>query len=333
MILKSFKPITPSKRHLVKHTFENLIKKPLLKTRIKGKKTNSGRSKQGTITVRHIGGGHKKRYREITLKRNSLFEGIVCGIEYDPNRTVNVASVFNFEKGNFFYFLAPENLKYGDIVKTGEKAEIKIGHSLPLSEIPIGVQIHNVSKSNCTEGIFSRAAGAFSLIKEKTLSKASLCLMSNKNIQVPVSSFATIGILSNKENILTKLGKAGNSRWLNIRPCVRGVAMNPVDHPHGGGEGKKSGHNKTPWGKKQKKIKMSRSKWKGPYIANHIDDKIKSRCAEIVPSNIGETMQVHNGVKKKEFLVTKDMVGHKFGEFFFSRTANSVKKKKLKKKK
>ena len=219
-------------------------------------KNSSGRNNTGKITVRHKGGGHKKKYRIINFYRTSDSESIVCTLEYDPNRNSNIASVYDYLKGEFYYILAPKDLKIGDIVKSGEKAEPKTGHSLPIYKIPVGSYIHNISQRRNKKAQISRSAGTSSLLTEKTLDYVKIQLSSGKQKFLSPNCFATIGIVSNEFFSSTQLGKAGQSRWINKRPSVRGVAMNPIDHPHGGGEGKKSGKGRTPWGKSNKKGKL-----------------------------------------------------------------------------
>lgn len=235
-------------------------KKPFLKFKIKGKKNSSGRNNQGYITSYHKGGGHKRSYREIDFKRTYQSKGIVCSIEYDPNRNSNIASVYDIFIKNFFYILAPKNLNVGDIVESGNSIEPKLGNSMPIEKIPVGSYIHNIAPkiSKCAQ--ISRSAGAFSKLKEKTITQAIIELSSGEQRYISPKCYATIGIVSNEHIFLKKYYKAGQSRWLNKRPTVRGVAMNPIDHPHGGGEGKKSGINKTPWGKNNNKGSTSRSR-------------------------------------------------------------------------
>lgn len=247
-----------------KINFLKIKKKSLLKTRIKGKINSSGRNNQGIITSFHKGGGHKKKYREINFNRINSSKGIVCSIEYDPNRNSNIASIYDNYNNTFFYILAPKNLNVGDIVESGNNIEPKLGNSLPIEKIPVGSYIHNIMPklSKCAQ--ISRSAGAFSKIKEKTLQQAIIELSSGEQRYISPKCYATIGIVSNENAFLKKSYKAGQSRWLNKRPTVRGVAMNPIDHPHGGGEGKKSGINKTPWGKNN--IQGSTSKSKNKYI-------------------------------------------------------------------
>ena len=221
-----------------------LHKKPLLKFKLKGLKNNSGRNNLGKIVCRHKGGGQKQRYRIINLEKKCDINGIVTSIEYDPNRTANIASIYNFDqKNNYFYKIAPKHLKPGDIIKIGANAEINLGHTLPLSKIPEGTFIYNIFDK------FTKAAGTSSQLIEKNKYDCKIKLSSGITKTFPFYFNATIGIVSNEHHSSIFLKKAGKSRWLNKRPTVRGVAMNPVDHPHGGGEGKKSGKRLTAWGK------------------------------------------------------------------------------------
>ena len=249
MSLVFSKPTTPSQRHLVKLNKEQLAKDRKIKKDVKGSKTSSGRNHLGRITVRRRGGGHKKKFRTINFSRNSKSIGIIISIEHDPYRTANIAAVFDFTQRSFFYILAPKKLSTGDIVKSGLEAELHTGNSLPLFKIPEGSFIYNVTLNPKKAAQITRAAGGFSILKEKTRKHAKIKISSKEEKLVPLECYASLGIVSNEEYFLTQLGKAGQSRWLNKRPKVRGVAMNPVDHPHGGGEGKKSGKNFTPWGK------------------------------------------------------------------------------------
>ena len=253
MVLVFSKPTSPSRRFLIKLNKEHLTKKPKIKQEITGTKTKSGRNNSGKIVNRHKGGGHKTNYRKINFNRNSMSIGIVIGIEYDPNRNSNIASIYSFTNKNFFYILAPKKLKIGNIIESGLDAELCTGNSLPMFRIPEGSFIHCVAQSRYKISQITRAAGCSSLIKEKSTNYAKIKLSSKKEKLIDIESYATLGKLSNESYFLTRLGKAGQSRWLNRRPKVRGVAMNPVDHPHGGGEGKKSGKRFTPWGKPHKK--------------------------------------------------------------------------------
>jgi large subunit ribosomal protein L2 len=263
MKLKNNKPCTAAQRHLIQLNSGNLSKKPLLKNNIKGlKKNSSGRNNSGKITIHHKGGGHKRRYRKVDFQRKDESVGITVTIEYDPNRNSNVASIYDFLLNKFFYIIAPKHLKIGDIVKSGSNIEAKLGYSLPISEIPVGSLIHNISPTTSKPGQISRAAGTFSCLKDITLTDAKIELSSGELKLISPKCYATIGIVSNELTFLSQLGKAGRSRWLNRRPSVRGVAKNPVDHPHGGGEGKKSGKGKTPWGKPVKSGPTGKSKYK-----------------------------------------------------------------------
>jgi large subunit ribosomal protein L2 len=261
MKLKTYKPTTSSQRNLIQLNKTELTKTSLLKTKIKGQKNTAGRNSTGRITAYHKGGGHKRKYREINFNRIIESTGIVISIEHDPYRSANIAAIYNLETNNYFYILAPKNLKIGDIVKSGLNADAKNGHSLPIAKIPIGSFIHNVSVRPGKNAQISRAAGTFCQLIEKTSNYGRLKLCSGEHRNVSIECFATIGIVSNEFSFLTTLGKAGRSRWLNKRPHVRGVAMNPIDHPHGGGEGKTSGGRSsvTPWGKPTKGGKTSRS--------------------------------------------------------------------------
>jgi large subunit ribosomal protein L2 len=259
MVLRTKKPVTPSQRQLVQLSQKNLNKKPLLKKYLKGLKNSNGRNNTGRITVRHKGGGHKQKFRTLDFFRTKSSTGIVCSLEYDPNRTANIAAIFDITSQQFSYILAPKNLKIGDIVQSGPNAGTYIGHSLPISKIPVGSLIHNVSPKSKTPAQISRSAGTFSKLTEKTLNHAKIELSSGEQRFISVRCYASIGVVSNQYTFLTKLGKAGRARWLNKRPKVRGVAMNPVDHPHGGGEGKKSGIGRTPWGKPTRGKKTSKT--------------------------------------------------------------------------
>lgn len=259
-MLKKFKPITPSSRNLIRLCTKNLNNKPLLKSKILGFKLNSGRNSLGRITCRHRGGGHKKKYRELNLYRNSNIISIVLSVEYDPNRSANIVSVYNICNKRYDYYLAAKNVKIGDVLKSGDISDIKNGNSLPISKIPLGSFIHCVSLKKRGKAILSRSAGTSCELVEKNNVSANIILCSKQRKSISIECFAVIGSVSNESKILTNVGKAGRSRWLNKRPKVRGVAMNPVDHPHGGGEGKTSGGRTsvTPWGKPGKNKKTSR---------------------------------------------------------------------------
>ena len=260
MTLTFLKPTTPSQRHLIKLSRKHLRAKPLIKTKLTGLKSSAGRNHSGKKTVRHKGNGHKRRYRKINFSRTDKAIGIVTTIEYDPNRNSNIASVFNLTTKEFFYILAPQKLNVGNIVESGLEAELYTGNSLPLFKIPEGSFIHNIAPIESKKAQLTRSAGTFSVLKEKTSDYARVRLSSGEERLVSLQCYATLGILANEFNFLTKLGKAGQSRWFGRRPTVRGVAMNPVDHPHGGGEGRKSGKRFSPWGKPKKRSVKKNSK-------------------------------------------------------------------------
>ena len=263
MKLKKLNPITPSQRNLIRLNKSMLLRKSLLKKDILGITNVAGRNNTGKITSFHKGGGHKKKYRKIEFLRNKNSTGIVCSIEHDPYRNSNIASVYDFLEKTYYYILQPNNLNVGDIIKSGDNAEPQIGHALQISKVPVGSFIHNISLKANKKSQISRSAGTSSLLIEKTATGGQIKLTSGKIISLANQCTATIGVVSNGLTYLTNVGKAGRSRWLNNRPKVRGVAMNPIDHPHGGGEGKTSGGRKTsvtPWGKPVRKGSTSTSK-------------------------------------------------------------------------
>nr|QYC61828.1 ribosomal protein L2 [Paralia sulcata] len=262
MILKKSKPVTPSQRHLVRINNFFLSKTPLIKSQSNGLKNSSGRNNSGKITSFNRGGGVKRKYRKIDFVRKTESLGIVISIEYDPNRTSNIALIYDFVYIKYFYIISPIFLKVGDIVKSGTNIQPKLGNSLPIENIPVGSFIYNISIKYNFNSQISRSAGTYSQLIEKTPKYARIKVSSGEQRLVSLKCFATIGIVSNDEKFLTSIGKAGRSRWLNKRPHVRGVAMNPVDHPHGGGEGKTSGGRTsvTPWGRPTKNGKTSSSK-------------------------------------------------------------------------
>ena len=262
MILKKRKPTTPSLRHLISLNNSQLVKIPLLKNKIKGIKKKSGTNNSGKIVSHGKGGGNKTRYRTLNFTRTDYSVGIVITKEYDPYRSSNICSVYDFITKKYYYILSPNNLYIGDIVKSGANVEIFNGNSVPLSNVPVGAFIHNVSTKSKKSAEISRSAGTFSQLIEKTPKTTRVILSSGEQRYISSQCFVTIGTVSNEAWFLTTLGKAGRSRWLNKRPKVRGVAKNPIDHPHGGGEGKTSGGRTsvTPWGKPTRNIKTSKSK-------------------------------------------------------------------------
>lgn len=259
-MLQKQNPTTPSQRHLIKINNKHLRNTPLVKSKLKGIKNSSGRNNTGKITTFHKGGGHKQKFREIDFQRKKNSIGIVTSIEYDPNRTGNIASVYDVKIKKYSYILAPKNLTVGNVIKSGPNAEINLGHSLPLSKIPEGSLIYNIASHTNSSSNISRAAGTFSHILEKTSTYCKIKLPSGEQRKFSIKCYASIGIVSNELHSLLSINKAGRSRWMNKRPTVRGVAMNPIDHPHGGGEGRKSGRDVTPWGKPNKRGKTSNSR-------------------------------------------------------------------------
>lgn len=240
MLIKKIKPITPSQRQTILLEKKDLSKKIKYKKLIKGFKRSNGRNNSGKITVQHKGGGHKRLYRLINFNRSKKIEGIISKIVYDPNRSANIALIKNKDKTDFI--LAPEGLKIGQYLKSSEDAELFIGNALPLKKIPIGTLIHNISLHPQKEGKLIRSAGTYAqLIQIVDEKNATVRLSSGELKKIPLKCYATLGVVSNTNYKIIKKGKAGRNRWLNKRPVVRGVAKNPVDHPHGGGEGKTSG--------------------------------------------------------------------------------------------
>lgn len=260
--------ILSTQKTITKIFKKKLKKVPLVKDKISGKKNKAGRNHTGKITVRHQGGGHKRRYRTIDFSRYKDSIGIVTSIEYDPYRTAFIASVYDFLNFRYFYTISPKDLKIGDILKSGSNAEPKLGHSLSLTKIPVGSFIHNISLKENSKAQLTRAGGTRSQLIEKTSKFCKIQLNSGEYKLLSPTCQATIGTVSNENVFSGTAKKAGRSRWLNKRPTVRGVAMNPVDHPHGGGEGKTSGTRSsvTPWGKPTKNGSTSRSKNKSLII-------------------------------------------------------------------
>lgn len=252
MIIKTYKPCTPGLRNKTGINFTLLTKIKPNKTLSKGNQRSYGRNNQGKITIRHKGGGHKRLYRKIDFKRNKYnILGVVSSIEYDPNRTANIALI-SYEDGEKRYILHPETLKIGDQILASETAPIKVGNALPLYAIPLGIQVHNIELIPKRGGQLTRAAGTSAKIVAKDEKFVTLLLTSKEIRLIRKECYATIGKLGNSDKSNVSLGKAGRNRWLGIRPSVRGSAMNAVDHPHGGGEGRSPiGRPRplTPWGK------------------------------------------------------------------------------------
>ena len=250
MGIKINKPTSPGRRFQSVSTFEELTDTRAEKSLLKSLKRSGGRNSNGRITVRHRGGGCKRLYRIIDFKRNK--DGIpakVISIEYDPNRSANIALLY-YADGEKRYIIAPNNLQVGDKLLSGEGAEIRIGNALPLKNIPLGTYVHNIEMNIGHGGQIARGAGTYAQLMAKEGKYAQLKLPSGEVRMVLLDCKATIGQVGNLDQENISIGKAGRNRWLGRRPHVRGVAMNPVDHPHGGGEGKSSGgrHPVTPWG-------------------------------------------------------------------------------------
>jgi len=257
MPIKSFRPITPSQRFKTVSSFEEVTKTTPEKSLLIPQRKKAGRNNFGRITVRRRGGGHKRRYRMLDFKRNK--DGIfatVKAIEYDPNRSANIALLY-YRDGDKRYILAPKGLNVGDRVMSGEGAEIRVGNVLPLDKIPLGTEVHNIELKPGRGGQLVRGAGTSAQLMAKEGEYVQLKMPSGEVRMVRFNCRATIGQIGNSDHINISIGKAGRSRWLGRRPKVRGVAMNPVDHPMGGGEGKSSGgrHPTTPWGKPTKGYK------------------------------------------------------------------------------
>lgn len=268
MALKKYNPVTPSQRGLVRVDKSDLWKGRPLKNLTVGLKKTGGRNNLGRITSRHIGGGHKRLYRLVDFKRRKFdIPATVERIEYDPNRTAYIALV-KYEDGQMSYILAPAKLKQGDVLLSGENVDIKIGNAMPLRNIPVGTVIHNIEMKPGKGGQIARSAGGYANLVGKDSGYAQIKLSSGEVRLIHLDCIATIGSVSNPDKKNTNVGKAGRNRWLGNRPHVRGVAMNLIDHPHGGGEGKTSGgrHPVTPWGKPTKGKKTRKNKRTTKYI-------------------------------------------------------------------
>jgi large subunit ribosomal protein L2 len=257
MALKHFNPVTPSLRGTVLIDRSELWKGKPVKALTEGKHSTGGRNNHGRITSRFRGGGHKRSYRIIDFKRRKFdVPAVVERIEYDPNRTAFIALI-KYKDGELAYILAPQRLRVGDVVVAGARCDIKPGNAMPLAAIPVGTIVHNVELKAGAGGKLARAAGQYAQLVGKDSGYAQIKLMSGELRMVRGECVATVGAVSNPDNSNQEIGKAGRSRWLGRRPHNRGVVMNPVDHPHGGGEGRTSGgrHPVTPWGKPTKGYK------------------------------------------------------------------------------
>jgi large subunit ribosomal protein L2 len=262
MALKTYKPTTPGQRQLVLIDRSGLHKGPPLKTLTRGKKQYAGRNNTGRITVRWQGGGHKQSYRIVDFKRTKHdMPAKVERLEYDPNRSAFIALV-KYKDGELSYILAPQRLAVGDTVISGDKADIKPGNAMPLSAVPVGTIVHNIEMKPGKGGQIARAAGSYAQYLGRDAGYAILRLNSTEVRRVLLECKATIGAVSNPDHMNEVISKAGRNVWKGKRPSVRGTAMNPIDHPHGGGEGRTKGgrHPVTPWGKGTKGTKTRKNK-------------------------------------------------------------------------
>ena len=275
MALKTFKPVTPGRRQVVLVDKSELWKGRPVKTLTEGLQKSGGRNNRGRITTRHHGGGHKQLYRVVDFKRRKFdVDGTVERLEYDPNRTAFIALV-KYSDGERAYILAPQRLSVGDKVVSGERVDIKPGNTLPLRNIPVGTIIHNVEFKPGKGGQIARSAGTFVQLVGKDQGYALLRLASGEVRRVQLECLASIGAVSNPDQQNVVIGKAGRSRWMGVRPSVRGTAMNPIDHPHGGGEGRTKGgrHPVTPWGQPTKGYKTRHNKQTDKYIVRRRNAK------------------------------------------------------------
>jgi len=271
MALKEYRPTSPARRHMTVSDFAEITKSKPEKKLTKAVRKSGGRNSHGHITTRHIGGGHKRRYRIIDWRRDK--DGVpakVAGIEYDPNRTARIA-LLHYADGEKRYILAPVGVNVGDVLLSGEAVDIRPGNTLPIKAIPLGTVIHNVESQPGSGGKMIRSAGSFGQLMAKEAGYAQVRMPSGEVRRVLENCRATVGQLSNVESSTIRVGKAGKSRWLGIRPTVRGLAMNPVDHPHGGGEGKSgqgNPHPVSPWGQKTKGLKTRNNRRTDKFIVS-----------------------------------------------------------------
>jgi large subunit ribosomal protein L2 len=262
MGLKTFRPVTPSLRFKTVTTFEDITKQEPEKSLLLPKQRTGGRNNVGRLSVRHQGGGHKKQYRRIDFKRDKYgIPAKVAAIEYDPNRSARIA-LLHYVDGEKRYILHPLGLQVGATVVSGPEADILVGNTLPLRNIPVGTTVHNIELRKGKGAQLVRSAGSAAQLIAKEGEYAQVRMPSSEVRQIHIDCLATIGQVGNLDHGNVTIGKAGRSRWLGIRPSVRGVAMNPVDHPHGGGEGKTSGgrHPVTPWGQPTRGFKTRNNK-------------------------------------------------------------------------
>jgi len=269
MALKTYKPTTPSQRELVLVDRSHLYKGKPVKGLVEGKHSTGGRNNNGRVTVRWRGGGHKRAYRLVDFKRNKLdVVGTVERLEYDPNRTAFIALV-RYADGELNYILAPQRLAAGDTIVASKAADVKPGNAMPLAAMPVGTIVHNIELKPGAGGQIARSAGTYAQYVGREQGYAILRLNSGEQRLVHQNCFATVGAVSNPDHANENIGKAGRNRWKGRMPSVRGVAMNPVDHPLGGGEGRTSGgrHPVTPWGKPTKGAKTRKNKRTDKFIS------------------------------------------------------------------
>ena len=276
MAIRNYKPTTPGRRKMSTLVNEELTKSTPEKSLTVRMQKKSGRNNQGKITVRHQGGGVKRKYRMIDFKRNKLeVPGVVASIEYDPNRTANIALI-NYKDGEKRYILAPKGLKVGMEISAGENADIKVGNALPLMSIPVGTMVHNIELRPGKGGELARSAGTSAQILGREGAYVMIRLSSGEQRKVLGTCMATVGEVGNEDASLVKLGKAGRKRHMGIRPTVRGSVMNPNDHPHGGGEGRAPIGRKapvTPWGKPALGYKTRKKKQSDKFIVRRRNSK------------------------------------------------------------
>ena len=276
MAIRNYKPTTPGRRKMSALVNEEITTSTPEKSLTVTIKKNSGRNNQGKITVRHQGGGVKRRYRIIDFKRNKEnVPGLVASIEYDPNRTANIALI-NYADGEKRYILAPKGLTVGQTVEAGENVDIKVGNSLPIMNIPVGTMIHNIELRPGKGGELARSAGTSAQILGREGNYVMIRLSSGEQRKVLGTCKATIGEVGNEDSSLVKIGKAGRKRHMGIRPTVRGSVMNPNDHPHGGGEGRAPVGRKapvTPWGKPALGLKTRKKKQSDKFIVRRRNSK------------------------------------------------------------
>jgi large subunit ribosomal protein L2 len=268
MALKTFKPTSPGRRSLVLVDRSDLYTGRPEKTLVEGLRKKGGRNNTGRITARRRGGGAKRLYRQIDFKRRKFdVPATVERLEYDPNRTAFIA-LLKYEDGEIAYILAPQRLSVGDTILAGERVEVRPGNAMPLKAMPVGTIVHNVELKPLKGGQVARSAGSYAQLVGRDAGYAQVRLMSGELRMVHQDCMATVGAVSNPDHMNINLGKAGRTRHMGKRPAVRGVAMNPVDHPHGGGEGRTSGgrHPVTPWGKPTKGRKTRRNKSTDKFI-------------------------------------------------------------------